>query len=56
MKLIIPIIIILAAIGGVYWWYTRPAETNPKANALVGSGRLQGGFQLDFLGQQARLV
>jgi len=42
MKRIIPIVIILAAIGGGYWWFTnRPSEAAQGPNALLGSGTIE---------------
>ena len=43
MKRIIPIVIILAAIAGGYWWYNRPSEAalGPESTALVGSGTIE---------------
>jgi HlyD family secretion protein len=44
MKRIIPVIIILAALAGGYWWYTQPtavALTATPEPALVGSGTIE---------------
>jgi HlyD family secretion protein len=43
MKRVIPIIIILAAIAGGYWWYNRPSEAalGSESTALVGSGTIE---------------
>lgn len=45
MKRIIPIIVILAAIGGGYWWLNQPqttAQSSPTgSSALVGSGSIE---------------
>jgi HlyD family secretion protein len=47
MKQIIPVIVILAAIAGGYWWYTQPTPTTAVAldptveSALVGSGSIE---------------
>jgi HlyD family secretion protein len=44
MKRIIPIIIILAIIGGGYYWYTNQpvAMTQQESTRLVGSGTIEG--------------
>ena len=41
MKRIIPVIIILAAIGGGYWWVTHSPKTEAERTALVGSGSIE---------------
>jgi multidrug resistance efflux pump len=42
MKRIIPIVVILAAIGGGYWWFTsRPSEAAQGSDALLGSGTIE---------------
>lgn len=42
MKRIIPIIILLAAVGAGYWWYSRrPVAASAEPTALVGSGSIE---------------
>lgn len=41
MKRIIPIIILIALIGGVYWWYNQPRVDASASTALVGSGAIE---------------
>lgn len=42
MKRIIPIIILIAIIGGVYWWLNQPkVNASAPAAALVGSGTIE---------------
>lgn len=41
MKRIIPIIILIALIGGAYWWYNQPRVDASASTALVGSGAIE---------------
>lgn len=41
MKRIIPIIILIALIGGAYWWYNQPRVDASPSTALVGSGAIE---------------
>jgi len=45
MKRVIPIILLIALIGGGYWWYSQPTvtalEANRQTNQLVGSGSIE---------------
>lgn len=44
MKRIIPIIVLIAALGGGYWWYTQPtliAQESTGTPALTGSGSIE---------------
>lgn len=42
MKRIIPVIILIVALGGGYWWFTRSQATASEApTALVGSGAIE---------------
>jgi HlyD family secretion protein len=41
MKRIIPIMLLLAALGGAYWWASRPAAAASTPAALAGSGTIE---------------
>ncbi len=41
MKRIIPIIVMIAVIGGGYWWYSRKAVDAAAPEGLVGSGSIE---------------
>lgn len=41
MKRIIPIIILIAIIGGAYWWLNQPRIDASASTALVGSGTIE---------------
>ncbi|MBE7474519.1 MAG: efflux RND transporter periplasmic adaptor subunit [Anaerolineales bacterium] len=41
MKRIIPIIILIAVVGGAYWWYNQPRVDAAPAAGLVGSGTIE---------------
>lgn len=41
MKRIIPIIILIAIIGGAYWWFNQPQVDASASTALVGSGSIE---------------
>ncbi len=41
MKRIIPVILILAALGGGYWWFNQPRAAALEPAGLVGSGSIE---------------
>jgi multidrug resistance efflux pump len=41
MKRIIPIIVVIALVGGAYWWYNQPRLDASASTALVGSGAIE---------------